>query len=236
MIANASAAQLEARDRHRQMPAKSTVLKAVCLVLLAHLIVFVVVLYRKPPKAIEIQPPRSISIQLVAETEPTPAPTPPQPAVVRPAPVVPPRPVVRPQTKVVPVTQAPSTLSAQPPVPLQPPAPPAPPAPTAPPAVANAMPADTAPKSVEHLDCSMPTPTYPALSRRNGDTGTVTVQMTIDTDGRIENASVAHSSGFPRLDDAALEVVRQSHCNPQKENGQGIRATARKAFTFKLDE
>jgi protein TonB len=54
----------------------------------------------------------------------------------------------------------------------------------------------------------MPRPTYPALSRRNNQTGTVVVQFTIGTDGNVVAASIYKSSNWPLLDREALRTVR----------------------------
>ena len=54
----------------------------------------------------------------------------------------------------------------------------------------------------------MPRPSYPALSRRNNQTGTVVVQFTIGTDGKIVSATIYKSSNWPLLDREALRTVR----------------------------
>jgi len=46
-------------------------------------------------------------------------------------------------------------------------------------------------------------PEYPAASRRNGETGTVTLRFLIDVNGRVIDSKIEASSGFPRLDRAA---------------------------------
>ena len=51
-------------------------------------------------------------------------------------------------------------------------------------------------------------PTYPPASRRAGEQGTVRLKVLVDTNGRPSNVAVAQSSGFPRLDEAAVEAVR----------------------------
>lgn len=49
--------------------------------------------------------------------------------------------------------------------------------------------------------------TYPMASRRLKERGKVTVQFAVLRDGAIENVTVKNSSSFPRLDQAALELV-----------------------------
>jgi protein TonB len=51
-------------------------------------------------------------------------------------------------------------------------------------------------------------PSYPAMSRRLGESGRVIVRVLIGTDGRAKEARVQRSSGFERLDQQALETAR----------------------------
>jgi len=52
---------------------------------------------------------------------------------------------------------------------------------------------------------------YPPTSRRLGEQGSVTLQVLVDTDGRVLDAKLVQSSGFERLDQAALDGVRGSY-------------------------
>jgi len=74
-------------------------------------------------------------------------------------------------------------------------APPAPPAPkvSVPPHVAKAL--DT-----ERW--------YPPISKRLNEEGVVTLQMLVAANGAVEDARVAKSSGYPRLDNAAIAMAR----------------------------
>ncbi|WP_158244258.1 energy transducer TonB [Trinickia dabaoshanensis] len=93
-----------------------------------------------------------------------------------------------------------------------------------------------APKHVEHAECRIVKPAYPELSRRRGETGTATVRFVIGTSGAIDAVSLAKSSGFTRLDDAAVDALRASACQPYLENGSPIRVSYTQAFTFGLDD
>ena len=64
------------------------------------------------------------------------------------------------------------------------------------------------------------TPDYPALSQRRGETGTAYVSFVVGLTGKLENIALKKSSGFVRLDDAALDAVRASACKPYMENGE----------------
>jgi protein TonB len=92
-----------------------------------------------------------------------------------------------------------------------------------------------APKSVPHIDCRIVKPDYPALSRRRGETGTAAVRFVVGPPGAIESVELAKSSGYSRLDDAALAAMRESSCRPYVENGTPMRVTYTQPFGFALD-
>lgn len=77
-------------------------------------------------------------------------------------------------------------------------------------------------------------PTYPAISRRMGEEGKLVLRVELDESGRIDKAKVIDSSGYERLDTAALTAVRTWQCNPSLRNGQPIRAVALQPFNFVL--
>jgi protein TonB len=52
-----------------------------------------------------------------------------------------------------------------------------------------------------------PAPTYPPLSRRLGEQGKVVIHVLIGKEGQARQAEVTVSSGFDRLDQAALQTV-----------------------------
>jgi periplasmic protein TonB len=93
-----------------------------------------------------------------------------------------------------------------------------------------------APRSVGHIDCRIVKPDYPALSRRRGETGTADVRFVVGPTGAIERVELAKSSGYARLDDAALAAMRASSCHPYVENGTPMRAIYTQPFGFALDE
>ena len=51
-------------------------------------------------------------------------------------------------------------------------------------------------------------PQYPGIALRNHYSGTVTIEIHVDATGKITLARVQKSSGFPVLDEAALDVVK----------------------------
>ena len=56
---------------------------------------------------------------------------------------------------------------------------------------------------------SYPPPTYPGIAQRNHYEGTVMIEIAVDPDGQVTEAKVFKSSGFPVLDESALEVVKK---------------------------
>lgn len=190
-----------------------------------------------PPKEIEIQ---SITAQLIP---PAPAA---QPVAVQsaaqPAPREKPKVEPKPVQKAVkptpqPVAQSPSPTpapAAADPTPA--PAAPAPAAPAAAPGPARETMQVSAPKNVSALSCNFVKPAYPSMSRRRGETGTAYVHFIIGVTGKIESVQLQKSSGYPRLDEAALDATRASTCPPYIENGQAIRAAHTLPFNFTLDD
>ena len=53
-----------------------------------------------------------------------------------------------------------------------------------------------------------PPPDYPSMSRLRHESGTVVVRVLIGLDGRAQAAQIEESSGYARLDDAALTTAR----------------------------
>lgn len=51
-------------------------------------------------------------------------------------------------------------------------------------------------------------PVYPAISRRLQEQGLVALLVLVGPDGRVQDVKVERSSGFPRLDEAAVEGAK----------------------------
>lgn len=77
-------------------------------------------------------------------------------------------------------------------------------------------------------------PEYPAISRRMGEEGKLVLRVELDEQGRIAAAKVINSSGYERLDNAALAAVKSWQCNPSLRDGQPVRAVALQPFNFVL--
>jgi protein TonB len=79
-------------------------------------------------------------------------------------------------------------------------------------------------------------PIYPPASRRGGEQGTVRLKVLVDTNGRPSNVAVTQSSGFPRLDEAAVQAVRKWKFEAATDGTNKIQAYTQVAVTFKLTE
>lgn len=146
--------------------------------------------------------------------KPKPAPTPPKAA--RPMPLAAPR---APASPTAPSTaSAPSAVSAPAAAPAHP--------------VADAAP--TAPRfDADYLH--NPAPAYPAMARRNGEEGRVQLSVRVSAQGRAEQVEVRHSSGYARLDEAALATVRQWRFVPARRGEEAVAASVLVPIVFRLE-
>lgn len=78
-------------------------------------------------------------------------------------------------------------------------------------------------------------PEYPANARRAGEQGSVVLQVLVGTDGRVLDARLAQSSGYPDLDRAALEGIKSDYrFIPGMIDGQKREMWHTLKFTWKL--
>lgn len=122
------------------------------------------------------------------------------------------------------------------------PPPPAPPAPApsiaAPPGVdtpaaATPAPGDAAQQArTAPRPRSTPGPTYPRASLRRGETGEVLLRIHVGSNGRTEAVDVVRSSGFERLDRAAVSAVRRWRFEPAMRDGQPVRGEVQVPVDF----
>lgn len=78
-------------------------------------------------------------------------------------------------------------------------------------------------------------PSYPAISRRLGEEGKVILRVELDEAGRVDRVTVKTSSGYARIDEAALATVKRWRCNPARRDGVAVRAVAIQPFNFVLE-
>ncbi len=64
-----------------------------------------------------------------------------------------------------------------------------------------------------------PKPAYPAMSKRLGEQGRVVLRVLIDVDGVPQTAEIRQSSGYERLDLAALTTAQRWRYVPGKRGG-----------------
>lgn len=173
-------------------------------------------------RAIEIIVPAELLSQLIEPPQPKVEPPPPQPMVpVKPT-VHTPTPPSAPQ----PVAVNDPTPAPNAPIGITTPQPPLPPiaTPVAVATIASAAPTPPAPPKVELPSSDAdylnnPKPAYPPVSKKLGEQGRVIVRVLIGVDGSPQKAELRSSSGFDRLDLAAVNTVLKWRYVPGKRNG-----------------
>ncbi len=168
----------------------------------------------------------------VPKEEPKPAPPPPPPK---------PKPEKKPPARQL-VAKAPVVTESEPVAPPPPPEPALEPSPEPPPEpVVEAPPAPQMPAGPVTLSSELSVacphlnaPAYPPLSRRLGEEGKLVLRVELDEQGHVNVAQVVDSSGFKRLDEAAMTAVKTWRCNPPLRNGLPVRAVALQPFNFVL--
>jgi periplasmic protein TonB len=183
------------------------------------------------------------------------------PTAIAPAPRPQPAPVTLPKPQAAPVlasaTPQPAAFTAPPvPVPAPTPTPAVPrtevPAPTMPvaaasPAAVDAPPvltppppaAPLPPKSIQASAVRYlvpPQQVYPETSRRLGESGRVTLRVLVDEHGRAQDVQVTQSSGYSRLDQAAVSAMKQARFQPYLENGAARAVWAPATITYDLQD
>jgi len=169
-------------------------------------------------------------------------PKPPEPEPPKPTPV---KPVMAPpkvQPAVLASNRAPAPQDMQ--VPAVPePAPPAPPPPVEamPTAPVTTAPESTTPPPPKVLPSSAvgflvrPSAVYPPASLELGESGTVTMMLLIDEQGRPKDVQVTKSSGYPRLDRAAVAAVREARFKLYSRVGVEAAVMFTHRITLKLE-
>lgn len=138
-----------------------------------------------------------------------------------------PKPKAKPQPKKLPPAPPSERAISKPPEPA-----PEPPAPTA--AEPAQMP--VTPPRVDASQLKNPAPPYPSLSRRLREEGTVVLELLILADGTVGEIRVQTSSGYPRLDQSALETVRHWKFVPARRGNESITYTYLQPLEFSLNQ
>jgi protein TonB len=80
-----------------------------------------------------------------------------------------------------------------------------------------------------------PAPQYPLAARRAGEQGTVLLRVLVTQDGVPAQVSIERSSGFARLDRAAVEAVRTWRFAPARRGADAVEAWVLVPVVFKLE-
>ena len=202
-------------------------------VLIAHFFLLYAVMQQMTPPVIQKTPQTALQgvvIMPVAlptkPVEPLPQPTPPKPVVhpkVQPQPIVQKTPVLPPSKKAITlektvmVEKTEAVVEKVNPTPMV----------NESPVVSNVKveavpePEVTQPRS-DASGLNNPSPQYPTMSRRLGEQGKVLLDVQILANGTVGEIKIKHSSGYKRLDDAALQAVKQWQFVPAKRGNQPI--------------
>jgi len=149
-------------------------------------------------------------------------------------PAPPPKSPPKAQPKIV---KAPVLASAAPNAPSSFVVPEQPPVPAAPVVVANPAPAPVEPLVEARFDAnylSNPKPPYPSASRRLGEAGTVYLRVHVSAEGVAHKVELKTSSGFPRLDQSALDTVAQWRFVPAKRGSTAVTSWVVVPIVFSL--
>lgn len=186
-------------------------------------------------RVVEVIVPAQVLVEVYSPQEDKPAPPPPAPKPVKTqlTPVAPPTPLA-----VNTPTPQPSEVTLAPVTPSQP-------VTTGEKALTNATAtastgAPAAPPKVEFSSSDAdylnnPKPPYPPLSKRMGEQGRVVIRTLIAADGTATDASIFKSSGFDRLDQAALATARKWRYAPGKRAGVAEAMWFNVPFNFVLE-
>ena len=100
----------------------------------------------------------------------------------------------------------------------------------------RATPKECTPKDIRPpKELHQPSVQYPPISNDNGEEGTVTLLLAVQTDGSISDIRIARSSGYQRLDAAAVRSLRQAKFQPATCHGKPIAVRIHQSFIFKID-
>jgi protein TonB len=86
---------------------------------------------------------------------------------------------------------------------------------------------------IASCDFSSRAPEYPKLSQRYGERGTVVLSLTVRSDGTVSDVAVKSSSGFLRLDRAAVDAIKNGRCRPTTVDGKAVDKSYEVPITFK---
>jgi protein TonB len=80
-----------------------------------------------------------------------------------------------------------------------------------------------------------PAPRYPLASRREGEQGTVTLRVLVDRNGLPARVDIQTTSGWPRLDSAALEAIKEWRFRPAQRGTDPVEGSVLVPIVFRLE-
>ena len=79
-------------------------------------------------------------------------------------------------------------------------------------------------------------PLYPQVARKEGWEGTVILRLTINSGGVVKKVTTQKSSGFPALDESAMQSVKTWRFDPAKDGEFPVSTSVDLPVTFNLKE
>lgn len=80
-----------------------------------------------------------------------------------------------------------------------------------------------------------PPPDYPRRARQLGFEGTVLIDVKVNSNGGVDEAAIAASSGYSMLDEAALLAVKQWRFKPARRGDLPVAAVVQVPVRFRLN-
>ncbi len=96
--------------------------------------------------------------------------------------------------------------------------------------IQNGIPVEIA--QVNYFDKKKCSPSYPRVSIKRGEKGKVLVSVIINEDGFVDLVELIKSSGFKRLDDAALKAAKNCRFIAAKRGGVTVKSKAKVPYNF----
>lgn len=173
----------------------------------------------KVPPKVEPKPPVTPTALTAPTTPTTPTLAHPAPAKLTPVPPTSASPMAAPELAKLEPSAPTTSVSA--------------PAPATPPAPVQSVAAPTPPRfDADYFD--NPAPNYPPISRRNREAGRVLLHVLVEASGLPAKVEVRTSSGFERLDKAAIAAVSRWKFVPARQGSDAVAAWVLVPIDFSL--